>query len=343
MILSFGAYALFYGWKFAVALVYLIFVHELGHLIAARQKGIPTSPAIFMPFVGAFISMKEQPRDAKTEAYLAYGGPFAGLLSFLPAIPLYWYTGDPFWILVVSLGATLNLFNLLPISPLDGGRIVSVLSPKIWFFGLLGLAILLIFSPSPMLLLILIFGLISWWNHLREGYQAELLAYERDKLQEILAQLKLWPQMDSFGEVRAQLYFAKQSAASHFHEKRGFTIPLLQDQTKLKREKARLDLQYAELAWNLFQAWERSPIAFNDGDPLQPLPAPVLRQATEQGEEKLQKIETDLQRLTTYYQAPARTKWKVLAAYLGLALVLSVFFLFGTEIMEFHRPALGTS
>ncbi|MCK9911988.1 hypothetical protein MXD81_22730, partial [Microbacteriaceae bacterium K1510] len=86
--------------------VYLIFVHEMGHLVAAKQKGIRTSPAVFIPFVGALISMKEQPRDAATEAYLAYGGPLAGLISFLPAIPLYVWTGEPFWAMVVSLGAT---------------------------------------------------------------------------------------------------------------------------------------------------------------------------------------------------------------------------------------------
>ncbi|MCK9907185.1 hypothetical protein MXD63_45220, partial [Frankia sp. Cpl3] len=70
---------------------------------------------MFIPFVGALISMKEQPRDAATEAYLAYGGPLAGLISFLPAIPLYVWTGEPFWAMVVSLGATINLFNLLPV------------------------------------------------------------------------------------------------------------------------------------------------------------------------------------------------------------------------------------
>ena len=68
MAASLSAYALFFGWKFALALVYLIFVHEMGHLVAARRKGIATSPAMFIPFVGAMISMKERPRDAATES-----------------------------------------------------------------------------------------------------------------------------------------------------------------------------------------------------------------------------------------------------------------------------------
>src|SRR5699024_4522871 len=130
-------YAAFFGWQLAVVLVYLLLVHESGHLVAARQKGIKTSPAYFIPFVGAVISMKERPKDAATEAYLAYGGPLAGLISFLPAVLLYSWTGAPVWLLVIFLGAFLNLLNMLPVSPLDGGRIVTVLSTKIWFLGLL--------------------------------------------------------------------------------------------------------------------------------------------------------------------------------------------------------------
>lgn len=88
LVISLGGYALVFGWKFAVAIIYLIFVHEMGHLVAARQKGIPTSPAIFVPFLGAAIAMKERPKDAATEAYLAYGGPLAGLISIIPALIL---------------------------------------------------------------------------------------------------------------------------------------------------------------------------------------------------------------------------------------------------------------
>ncbi|HBI04710.1 MAG TPA: site-2 protease family protein, partial [Paenibacillaceae bacterium] len=81
MFVSVWVYALFYGWKFAVALVYLLFVHEMGHLMAAKKKGIKTSPAIFIPFLGALIGMKEKPKDAQTEAFVAYGGPLFGFLS----------------------------------------------------------------------------------------------------------------------------------------------------------------------------------------------------------------------------------------------------------------------
>lgn len=180
MIVSLWFYAVFYGWKFAAALVYLIFVHEMGHVLAAKRKGIATSPAVFIPFAGAFISMKDTPRNASTEAYLAYGGPLAGMIAFLPALPLYWWTQDPFWALVIYLGALLNLFNLMPISPLDGGRIVSVLSTKIWLIGLIGLGAMLFANPGPLMVFIFIIGLITWWSRLRESYQHQVLQYERE-------------------------------------------------------------------------------------------------------------------------------------------------------------------
>jgi Zn-dependent protease len=336
MIVSLGAYAWAYGWKFAVALVYLIFVHEMGHVIAAKRKGIATSPAVFIPFVGALISMKEQPRDAKTEAYLAYGGPFAGLLSFLPALPLYWLTGEPFWALVIFLGAMLNLFNLLPVSPLDGGRIVSVLSTKIWFFGLLAMAVMIIFSPSPMLFLIFIFGLITWWNRAREGYLQRILSYEKEKLAHFLQELRTWPQLPYTVETRARL-LGVYSYATNKRRNSRFFLPFLQDEKRLERDKARLDRRYAELTWELFQKWERTPVTFADGDPYQPVPSPLLTEASLDAEERLKKVEEQLHRLSTYYESPASTKWKVLAAYLGLAIVLSLFLFYGNMIMEQHR------
>lgn len=341
MIVSLAAYAWIYGWKFAVALVYLIFVHEMGHLVAAKQKGIRTSPAIFIPFAGALISMKEQPRDAKTEAYLAYGGPLAGLISFLPAVPLYWWTGEPFWALVIFLGSLINLFNLLPVSPLDGGRIVSVLSTKIWFFGLLGLGAMLIFSPDPLLFLIFLFGLMTWWTHMREGYQQRILSYEKQKLTDLLREIDSLPKLVSTSDTRARLMTQSYYYSGHKQPKKRFFIPFLQDEKRFIKDKARFDRKYAELIWELFQQWERTPVLFVDSDPFQPAPSPLLTNAEREAKEHLAKLEEQLHRLSTYYDSPAKTKWKVLIAYLGLALVLSLFFLYGGNIMEQHRSLMG--
>jgi Zn-dependent protease len=337
MILSVLFYAEIYGWQFAIALVYLIFVHEMGHLIAARQKGIRTSPAIFIPFAGALISMKDQPRDAATEAYLAYGGPLAGLISFLPALPLYWWTDDPFWALVVYLGAMINLFNLLPVSPLDGGRIVSVLSTKIWLIGLLAILVMLIFTPGPILFLIFLFGALTWWNRLREGYKKRLLSYEKERLNRYLAELSAWPALISVVETKERLYGEFLSATAKRVEKKRFFLPFLQDEQRFAADRLRIDRVYAELAWNLFQQWERTPVLFWEADPNQPQPSPLLMEAARDARNRLTQIEEQLQRLTSYYESSPQTKWKVLGAYLGLAAVLSLFFLYASSIIEQYR------
>jgi Zn-dependent protease len=336
MIVSLWAYALIYGWKFAIALIYLIFVHEMGHVIAAKQKGIRTSPAVFIPFAGAFISMKDQPRDAKTEAYLAYGGPLAGMIAFLPALPLYWWTGNDFWALVIFLGAMINLFNLLPVSPLDGGRIVSVLSTKIWFFGLLGLGAMLLFSPDPLLFLIFVFGLITWWNRMREGYQQRILSYEKEKLLHFLRNLREWPNLAETAETRARLMTRHYYYASTKLPKRRFFLPFLHDDKRFERDQIRLDKAYAEREWELFLQWERTPVLFIDGDPNRPAPSPLLTEAEQGALERLKNVEEQLHRLATYYEAPAKTKWKVLAAYLALAAVLSLFLMYGSSIMKMN-------
>ncbi len=340
MAISLAAYAWVYGWKFAAALVYLIFVHELGHLVAAKQKGLKTSPAIFLPFVGAVVSLKELPKDARTEAYLAYGGPFAGLLSFLPAVPLYWWTHDPFWGLVIHLGALINLFNLLPISPLDGGRIVSVLSTKIWMIGLIAVAVLLIVSPSPMLFLIFLFGLFSWWNRVREGYQARVLSHEKQKWLQFIHELKTWPTMYSFAAKRMELQ-TEIVEAEVLAKQGGWLIPFLQDERRFARDKARIDYDMARTKRDLLVQWERTPVSFLNGDPLQPVTSPILAEACMEAEERVRVLDEQLQRLNTYYEAPASTKWKVLAAYLGLALVLSAFLLYGNDIMRYYQPLIG--
>lgn len=333
MIVSLWAYAMVYGWKFAAAIVYLIFVHEMGHVIAAKRKGIKTSPAVFIPFAGAFIAMKDQPRDAGTEAYLAYGGPLAGMLAFLPALPLYWWTHDPFWALVIYLGALLNLFNLLPVSPLDGGRIVSVLSTKLWFFGLLGLGAMLLASPGPMMVFIFVIGLITWWSRAREGYRQRVLRYEKEKLEGVLQEIARWPLLDSSIETRERLYAEKEEAFAAQAPK-GFLIPFLQDGKRFVRDRIAMDKEYAERTWELFRKWEHEPVLFVDGDPSRPAPSALLTEAEQAARQRLAQVEELLHRLTTYYEAPASTKWKVLIAYLALAGVLSAFFVYGQHLLH---------
>ncbi|MFC5529110.1 site-2 protease family protein [Cohnella yongneupensis] len=337
MAVSLSAYALFFGWKFAIAIVYLIFVHEMGHLVAARHKGIRTSPAVFIPFVGAMISMKEQPRDAATEAYLAYGGPLAGLISFLPAVWLYQSTGDPFWGLVIHMGAMLNLFNLLPISPLDGGRIVSVLSTKIWLVGLVVLLAIVVSTPaSPIMYLILLIGAFSWWNRARESYRSDVLAYEKLKLEQFVAMVREWPKLTSTWALKMQLASEAEAAQRHAGEMRKWSIPFLHDKEKFSREKAAIDLRHVARTRELLLAWEHQPVLYEDNDPDRPVPSELLVQTRRKAESVIAQIEEEQTRNRTYYQSSASVKWKVLIAYVLLAAVLSAFMLYGNHIMELH-------
>jgi Zn-dependent protease len=159
MILSMFVYSLTFGWMYAVGFVLLIFFHEMGHYVAARHRGLNVGAPTFIPFVGAWIQLKDMPHDAHTEAYVGLAGPLAGTLA---AIGCYWIARSENSQLMLALaysGFMLNLFNLIPLSPLDGGRITAVISPKVWLLGVPLLVALFFYSPSPMLILIAILAL----------------------------------------------------------------------------------------------------------------------------------------------------------------------------------------
>ena len=159
MILSMFVYSLAFGWRYAVGFVLLIFFHEMGHYRAARNKGLDVGAPMFIPFVGAWIQLKDMPHNVHTEAYVGFAGPLVGTLA---AIGCYWIARDTDSRLMLALaysGFMLNLFNLIPISPLDGGRITAIISPKVWLVGVPLLVALFLYNPSPMLILIAILAL----------------------------------------------------------------------------------------------------------------------------------------------------------------------------------------
>lgn len=134
---SVGAYALIYPWQFALGLVIMIFIHEMGHVVAAKQKGLPVSAPSFIPFLGALITMKKQPRDAVTEAYIAFGGPLLGTLGAVACYGLAMWTSQEILYIIAGIGFFLNLFNLIPVHPLDGGRIAVAITRWLWVIGLI--------------------------------------------------------------------------------------------------------------------------------------------------------------------------------------------------------------
>jgi Zn-dependent protease len=176
MLLTIWVYASIYGLPFAFGFVMMILVHEMGHYIAAKQRGLDVGLPAFIPFVGAWINLREHPHDAETEAYVAYAGPFVGTLA---AFAAYFYgrnIGSDLWMAVAYSGFIINLFNLIPVSPLDGGRITQVLSPCIWLVGAPMLVALFFYSPSPMLLMIGVLALPNLraaWNYDANSAEAQ--------------------------------------------------------------------------------------------------------------------------------------------------------------------------
>jgi Zn-dependent protease len=167
MLLSVAMYASGWGWPFAVGFVLLIFVHEMGHAIVLRHEGIPAGAPVFIPFLGAFIAMRGRPRDAYVEAKVAIGGPVAGSLAAWAVLAAGLALGRPFLVTLGHTGILLNLFNLIPVSPLDGGRIAGVFTRGFWLAGYaLGIGALVV-TRSPILFLVLLVGLFTLWQRWR--------------------------------------------------------------------------------------------------------------------------------------------------------------------------------
>ena len=159
MLISLGAYALLFGWRYAAGFILLLLIHEMGHFLAARQRGLPVSTPTFIPFIGAWIELKDKPMDVETEAYVAAAGPFLGTLG--ATLVYFWgrETGSSLLLAIAYGGFFLNFFNLIPLSPLDGGRMTAILTPRIWFLGLPMLAALMLYRPSALLVVISIAAL----------------------------------------------------------------------------------------------------------------------------------------------------------------------------------------
>lgn len=172
MLFAIFIYAKIYGLAFGVGFILLLFAHEMGHYLAAKKINLPVSAPIFIPFFGAFISMKEMPKNAKDEAFMAAAGPFIGSIAAALCIPIYFLTYDKVFIALAYTGFFINLFNLIPVHPLDGGRIATAISPKLWFVGIPLLALASIKFFNPIIILFLILGIVELYKYYKNPEKA---------------------------------------------------------------------------------------------------------------------------------------------------------------------------
>lgn len=310
MIISLFAYGAVYGWMFAVAIIYLLFVHELGHLWAAKRIGLKTSSAIFIPFVGALIGLKEMPKNAKDEAFVGYMGPLFGLFSILPAIILYFITDEPFFGLVIALGALLNLFNLMPVSPLDGGRILSVVSTKLWIVGLIILGVYTYMTGSGFLVFILIIGAMTWWERVTEEKRLRRLQGQIDIHEKYIQPYREYFETEE--ERRIPFVYVGVEV------KRRHTYFLEEKIFPVKEERAEENVVNA-----FYDAFHRSAKSMEE-----------LEVAYAKRCEELQKLKDEKEHVKQYYVATPKVRWTYFLAYVLLVAALGGLHLYGQEIID---------
>ncbi len=179
MLVSIAAYQLIFGWLFSIGFVLLLLLHELGHVFQLRREGIKASAPMFIPFMGAVISARSMGDDAAAEARVGLAGPILGSIATLVPLGIWLATGSDFWRALAFIGFFLNLFNLVPVLPLDGGRAMAALSPWVWLVGFAGLVAMAFVFPSPILLIILLLGGMETWRRWKTRNTPEGRAYHR--------------------------------------------------------------------------------------------------------------------------------------------------------------------
>jgi Zn-dependent protease len=180
-LVSVAAYSLFWGWTFAVGFVLLLFVHEMGHVLQLRREGIKASAPMFIPFMGALITAKSLGENALAEARVGLAGPILGTVGAGACLAIGEATNSDLFRALAYVGFFLNLFNLLPVVPLDGGRAMAAMAPWMWFLGFAALVAMVFVFPNPILLIIVLFGGMETWRRWkqRKTRSLEQAAYYR--------------------------------------------------------------------------------------------------------------------------------------------------------------------
>jgi Zn-dependent protease len=211
MLLMIWVYTMMWGWKFAVGFVLLLLVHECGHLIVAKKFGLKVGAPVFIPFMGAFIALKDAPKNAWMEACVGIGGPMLGSLGALLCNVIGELFDLPIFFALAWFGYFLNLFNLTPVGMLDGGRIVSAMSRWLW---LPGFAVLLWFGwkyPNFIVWLIVLLSLPRIISLFRKRTEEEQRYFE-------VAPSQRWTMSILYFGLIAVLIFGMHLATRDLHD-----------------------------------------------------------------------------------------------------------------------------
>ncbi|MGA8363342.1 MAG: site-2 protease family protein [Solirubrobacteraceae bacterium] len=180
-LISVAAYSLFFGWEFAAGFVLLLFVHEMGHVFQLRREGISASTPMFIPFLGAAIFSKSLGDNALAEARVGLAGPILGTLGAAVCLAIGEALNSDLLRALAYVAFFLNLINLIPVVPFDGGRAMAAMAPWMWFLGLGALVALLLITHNPFLLIFLLLGFMETrrrWQQ-RKSRSIEQAAYYR--------------------------------------------------------------------------------------------------------------------------------------------------------------------
>ncbi|MBP1993504.1 site-2 protease family protein [Paenibacillus eucommiae] len=316
MFVTIGAYALIAPWSFAIGLVVMILIHEMGHVAAAKYKKLPVSAPVFIPFLGALITMKRNPRDSVTEAFIAFGGPLIGTLGAVAAFYLGLSIDSRLMISIAYIGFLLNLINLLPIHPLDGGRISTAVTRWLWLLGLLGGLVVIIYLKS--ILFFIIWATFAW-----DMYKKFVKYRKREQILTTNARFELPAE-----HLLQQGFFIP--GENHRRELTFTTYSDLKGETE--------GVQTIDMAWEALDFHQKVQV-----------PRPILVKKVQVVKvEQLHKdnelylgiqvqIDYTPYENDNYYEVPTATRWKYGSAYLALALFL------GFMINEVHKVQLQWS
>ena len=170
MLLSVWVYAQWWGWYFALGFVLSIFVHEMGHVYVAWRQGLPVSAPIFIPGMGALI-LHRGAASTWAGAVIGIGGPVGGTIAAIACWLLFRLIGNSLFLALAYTGFLINLFNMMPIFPLDGGWITAAINPRLWLIGIIGMIIMLVagWLRNPFIWVLLLLSIPRLWHGLRHG------------------------------------------------------------------------------------------------------------------------------------------------------------------------------